>query len=159
MYIIYIISFQWPKFPGGPSSQVPKFPVAQVPGGPSSQVAQVPRCSSSRWPKFPVAQVPSGRSSQWPKVSWPKFTRPEGVVLKLTEELKSPSNSGSKAKRLIHETRSAPGDLDKLASVWECSTCTFHNPAANLICDMCRFCALVAFFEISAISSPQHVPP
>ena len=30
---------------GGPSSQVPKFPVAQVPGGPSSQ-----------WPKFPVAQ-------------------------------------------------------------------------------------------------------
>ena len=66
---------RWPKFSGGPSSQVPKFPVAQVPGGPSSQVAQVPRCSSSRWPKFPVAQVPSGRSSQWPKVSWPKFTR------------------------------------------------------------------------------------
>ena len=83
----------------------------------------------------------------------------EAVVLKLTEELKSPSNSGSKAKRLIHETRSAPGGLDKLASVWECSTCTFHNPAANLICDMCRFCALVAFFEISAISSPQQVTP
>ena len=84
MYIIYIISSQWPKFPGGPSSQVPKFPVAQlprwpkfpggpssqvaqVPGGPSSQVAQVPRCPSSRWPKFPVAQVPGGPSSQWPK--------------------------------------------------------------------------------------------
>ena len=90
MYIIYIISSQWPKFPGGPSSQVPKFPVAQVPrwpkfpvaqflrwpkfpggpssqvaqvpGGPSSQVAQVPRGPSSRWPKFPVAQVP-----RWPK--------------------------------------------------------------------------------------------
>jgi len=61
----------------------------------------------------------------------------EAVVLKLTEELKSPSNSGSGAKRLIHETRSAPGGLDKVASVWECSTCTFHNPAANLICDMC----------------------
>ena len=95
MYIIYIISSQWPKFPGGPSSQVPKFPVAQlprwpkfpggpssqvaqVPGGPSSQVAQVPRCPSSQWPKFPVAQVPrgpkfpgaqvpGGPSSQWPK--------------------------------------------------------------------------------------------
>ena len=73
MYIIYIISSQWPKFPGGPSSQV-----AQVPGGPSSQVAQVPRCPSSRWPKFPVAQVPrwpkfpgaqvpGGPSSRWPK--------------------------------------------------------------------------------------------
>jgi len=61
----------------------------------------------------------------------------EAVVLKLTEELKSPSNSGSGAKRLIHETRSAPGGLDKVASVWECSTCTFHNPTANLICDMC----------------------
>ena len=64
---------RWPKFPGGPSSQV-----AQVPSGPSSQVAQVPRCPSSRWPKFPVAQVPrwpkfpgaqvpGGPSSRWPK--------------------------------------------------------------------------------------------
>ena len=84
----------------------------------------------------------------------------EAVVLKLAEELKSlSSNSGSGTKRLIHETRSAPGGLDKLASVWECSTCTFHNPAANLICDMCRFCALVVFFKISSISSPQQVPP
>ena len=41
-------------------------------------------------------------------------------------------------RRMVHGTRSAPGGLESLAPVWECSTCTFHNPAVNLICDMCR---------------------
>ena len=60
-------------------------------------------------------------------------------VHRLTGVLEAMSKGGQGVGRKVHGTRSAPGDLESLAPVWECSTCTYHNPAANLICDMCRY--------------------
>ena len=60
-------------------------------------------------------------------------------VHRLTGTLESMSKGGNGVGRMVHGTLSAPGGLESLAPVWECSTCTYHNPAANLICDMCRY--------------------
>ena len=58
-------------------------------------------------------------------------------VHRLTGDLEMMSKGGN--ARMVHATQSAPGGLESLAPVWECSTCTYHNPAVNLICDMCRY--------------------
>ena len=60
-------------------------------------------------------------------------------VHRLTGALEAISKGGNGVGRMVHTTRSAPGGLESLAPVWECSTCTYHNPAVNLICDMCRY--------------------
>ena len=62
----------------------------------------------------------------------------EAEVDRLTKALDSVSKSEN-STRMGHGTRSEPGGLAFLEQKWECSTCTYHNSEANLICDMCRY--------------------
>ena len=58
-------------------------------------------------------------------------------VDRLTETLESLSKDDNPVK-IVGASQSSPWRPWRHPLVWECPTCTFQNPAANLRCDMCR---------------------